>query len=157
MNQPRYFEDYEIGATQSFGHYEVTKEEIIEFASKYDPQPFHLSEQAGQAMHFGGLCASGWHTCAMVMRLIVDHMSTAGTASLGSPGVDELRWKKPVFPGDILRIESTVTAKRESSSRPDMGSVFLENKVYNQKDELVMSFKPIVMYRRRAPRSDSQQ
>ena len=149
MTQPQYFEDFEIGMVSKYGRYEVTAEEIIEFASKYDPQSFHLTEAAGKAMHFGGLCASGWHTCAMVMRMVVDGMVTTGSGSLGSPGIDELRWKKPVYPGDILRLESTVVDKRESRSRPDMGSIFLDNKVFNQKDEMVMSFKPIVMYQRR--------
>ncbi len=149
MSEAYYFEDFEIGATREYGKYAVTKEEIIEFASKYDPQPFHLSEEAGKAMHFGGLCASGWHTCAMAMRMVVDGMMSSGSGSLGSPGLDELRWKKPVFPGDTLRLVSTVTEKRESRSRPDMGSIFLDNKVYNQNDELVMSFKPIAMYKRR--------
>lgn len=149
MTEPQFFEDFVIGSVSKYGRYEVTAEEIIEFASKYDPQPFHLSEEAGKAMHFGGLCASGWHTCAMVMRLIVDGMVTTGSNSLGSPGIDELRWKKPVFPGDILRLESTVVDKRESRSRPDMGALFLDNKVLNQKDEVVMTFKPIVMYKRR--------
>lgn len=149
MTLPIYFEDFEIGAAREYGHYAVTKEEIIEFASKYDPQPFHLSEEAGKAMHFGGLCASGWHTCAMVMRLIVDGMEGTESASLGSPGIDELRWKKPVFPGDVLRLVSTVIDKRESRSRPDMGSIFLENKVLNQNDEVVMTSRPIVMYKRR--------
>ena len=149
MTQPQYFEDFEIGMVSKYGRYEVTAEEIIEFASKYDPQPFHLTEAAGKAMHFGGLCASGCHTCAMVTRMVVDGMVTTGSGSLGSPGIDELRWKKPVYPGDILRLESTVVDKRESRSRPDMGSIFLDNKVFNQKDEMVMSFKPIVMYQRR--------
>ncbi len=149
MTQPQYFEDFEIGMVSKYGRYEVTAEEIIEFASKYDPQSFHLTEAAGKAMHFGGLCASGWRTCAMVTRMVVDGMVTTGSGSLGSPGIDELRWKKPVYPGDILRLESTVVDKRESRSRPDMGSIFLDNKVFNQKDEMVMSFKPIVMYQRR--------
>jgi acyl dehydratase len=148
MSSPIYFEDFEEGAVQEYGSYEVTAEEIIEFASKYDPQPFHLSEEAGQAMHFGGLCASGWHTCAMSMRMTVENMPP-GSGSLGSPGIDELRWKKPVFPGDILRVRSTIVGKRESRSRPDMGTVFMENEVLNQKDEVVMQFKPIVMYKRR--------
>ena len=145
----RYFEDIEVGTVEEFGHYEVTREEIIEFARKYDPQPFHLSEEAGRAMHFGGLCASGWHTCAMVMRMVVDNIPDSDTSSLGSPGIDELRWKKPVYPGDILRIRSTIADKRESRSRPDMGTLFLDNEVYNQRDELVMTFKPIVMHKRR--------
>ena len=92
MNMPSYYEDFEIGASQEFGSYLVTAEEIVEFASKYDPQPFHLSDEAGKAMHFGGLCASGWHSCAIAMRMIVDNMPAAGSGSLGSPGVDELRW-----------------------------------------------------------------
>ena len=149
MQQPTYFEDFEVGHTSKYGRYEVTSEEIIEFATKYDPQPFHLSEEAGKAMHFGGLCASGWHTCAMAMRMVVDAMPSEGSGSLGSPGIDELRWKKPVFPGDVLSIESTVVDKRESRSRSDMGTVFLENKVYNQRNEIVMTFKPIAMYKRR--------
>lgn len=143
-----YFEDFEVGACQEYGRYEVTKEEIIEFASRFDPQPFHLSEEAGKAMHFGGLCASGWHTCAMAMNMTVANMP-AESAALGSPGIDELRWTKPVFPGDVLRMKSTIVGKRESRSRPDMGTLFLENEVINQNDETVMTFKPIVMYKRR--------
>lgn len=150
-----YFEDVEIGSSEEFGNYPVTEEEIIEFASKYDPQPFHLSDEAGKAMIFGGLCASGWHTAGMTMRMVVDHMKTKGrTHSMGSPGLDELRWTKPVFPGDTLRVKSSVIDKRASRSRPDMGSVFLHNEVFNQKDELVMSFKPIVLYKRRPSAPD---
>ena len=146
-----YFEDVEVGSSEEYGNYHVTEEEIIEFASKYDPQPFHLSEEAGKAMIFGGLCASGWHTCSMVMRMVVDQMKARGASqSMGSPGIDELRWLKPVFPGDTLRIRTTILSKRESKSRPDIGSVFLHNEAFNQKDELVVSFKPIVIYRRRS-------
>lgn len=148
MSSPLYFEDFEVGAVQEYGSYEVTAEEIVAFASRYDPQPFHLSEEAGKAMHFGGLCASGWHTCAMAMRMTVDNMS-GGSGSLGSPGIDELRWTKPVYPGDILRVRSTIAGKRESRSRPDMGTIFMENQILNQRDEVVMHFKPIVMYKRR--------
>lgn len=148
MTAKQYFEDIEVGQSQEFGDYEVTEEEIIEFASKYDPQPFHLSEEAGKAMIFGGLCASGWHTCSMVMRMVVDAMPT-DSVSMGSPGLDELRWIKPVFPGDRLRVRSTILDKRESRSRKDLGSVFILNEAFNQKDELVVSFKPIVLYRRR--------
>jgi acyl dehydratase len=100
-------------------------------------------------MHFGGLCASGWHTCAMAMRMTVDNMPEGDSGSLGSPGIDELRWTKPVFPGDTLRIKSTILDKRESRSRPDMGSVFMHNEVFNHNDELVMSFNPIVLYQKR--------
>ena len=145
-----YYEDIETGTSREFGGYEVTAEEIIDFASRYDPQPFHLSEEAGRAMIFGGLCASGWHTCAMVMRMTVDDMQARGAmGSLGSPGIDELRWTKPVFPGDILRVKTTVTDKRDSRSRPDIGRVYMQNEVYNQKDELVMRYKPMVMFQRR--------
>lgn len=149
MNKKTFFEDFEVGSTDEFGHYTVTRDEIIAFASRYDPQPFHLSEEAGRATHFGGLCASGWQTGAMAMRMIVDNMPPEGSGSLGSPGLDELRWLKPVFPGDTLRMKSTVLDRRESRSRPDMGLLFLENQVINQHDEVVMSFKPTVMYRRR--------
>ena len=148
MSETLYFEDFEVGSTQEYGSYKVTAEEIIEFASRYDPQPFHLSEEGGKAMHFGGLCASGWHTCAMVMSMTVANMP-AKSAALGSPGLDELRWTKPVFPGDTLRVKSTIVGKRESRSRPDMGTLFLENVVLNQNDEVVLTFKPIVMYKRR--------
>lgn len=148
MAQSNYFEDFEIGYSQEYGSYFVSEEEIIEFASKYDPQPFHLSDEAGKAMIFGGLCASGWHTGAIAMRMTVDNMP-ADSAGLGSPGIDELRWIKPVFPGDTLRMKSTVAGKKESKSRPEMGIVFMLNEVLNQKDELVMSFKPTVMFKKR--------
>lgn len=150
-----YFEDVEVGSVEEFGNYEMTKEEIIEFATKYDPQPFHLSEEAGKAMIFGGLCASGWHTGSVVMRMIVDHMKTKDqpSQSMGSPGLESLRWTKPVFPGDILRVRSTIMDKRESRSRPDIGSVFIKNEAFNQNDELVAEFNPIVIHRRR-PQAD---
>ncbi|MEX2468673.1 MAG: MaoC family dehydratase [Pseudohongiellaceae bacterium] len=148
MSTPVYFEDFSVGDSREFGAYTVTEEEIIEFATKYDPQPFHLSEEAGKKTLFGGLCASGWHTCAMTMRMVVDNMPAGESQSLGSPGLDELRWTRPVFPGDTLRVKSTVVDKRESRSRPEMGTIFMHNEVYNQNDELVLSFKPIVMYRR---------
>jgi acyl dehydratase len=148
MAQSNYFEDFEIGHSQDYGSYFVSEKEIIEFASKYDPQPFHLSDEAGKAMIFGGLCASGWHTSAIAMRMTVDNMP-ANSAGLGSPGIDELRWLKPVFPGDTLRMKSTVAGKKESKSRPEMGIVFMHNEVFNQNDEVVMSFKPTVMFKKR--------
>lgn len=148
MPIPNFFEDFETDIFQEFGKHTVTEEEIIEFASKYDPQPFHLSQEAGEAMHFGGLCASGWHTCCIAMRMVVDHMPE-DSASLGSPGIDELRWIKPVFPGDTLRMKSTVTGKKPSRSRPDMGIVNMHNEIFNQNDEVVLSYKPIVMIKKR--------
>ncbi|MDC0221538.1 MaoC family dehydratase [Gammaproteobacteria bacterium] len=148
MTSPMFFEDFEVGTTEEFGEYLVTEEEILEFASKYDPQAFHLSDEAAKATLFGGLCASGWHTCAIAMRMLVDNMPESNK-SLGSPGIDELRWTKPVFPGDTLRVKTTVLSKTNSRSRPDLGSLQMQNEVFNQKNELVMSNKPIVIYRKR--------
>ena len=97
-----YFEDLEIGAETDFGSYEVTREEVLEFARKYDPQPFHLSDEEAAKTHFGRLAASGWHTAAMTMAVIARHVVDEEQAGLGSPGIDELRWTKPVYPGDTL-------------------------------------------------------
>ena len=131
MTSPMFFEDFEVGTTEEFGEYLVTEEEILEFASKYDPQAFHLSDEAAKATLFGGLCASGWHTCAIAMRMLVDNMPESNK-SLGSPGIDELRWTKPVFPGDTLRVKTTVLSKTNSRSRPDLGSLQMQNEVFNQ-------------------------
>ena len=133
-----YFEDIEVGATRSFGHYEVTREEVMEFAGKYDPQPFHLDDEAAANTHFGRLSASGWHTCAMTMAMLVENMKTHQQAGLGSPGVDNLRWVKPVYPGDTLRVESEVLEKRRSKSRPDMGIFKSRSRTLNQNDEVVL-------------------
>lgn len=143
----QYFEDLEIGVTSSFGHYEVTREEVVEFASRYDPQPFHLDDEAAAQTHFGRLSASGWHTCAMTMRMLVDNMATRRQAGLGSPGVDELRWLKPVYPGDILRVETTLLEKNRSRSRPEMGSFRSTAQVFNQDDVMVMRFTSIGLIR----------
>lgn len=135
----QYFEDIEVGRTASFGHYDVTREEVLDFASKYDPQPFHLDDAAAAATHFGRLSASGWHTCAMTMSMLVENLKSNRQAGLGSPGIDHLRWTKPVFPGDTLRCESTVVEKRRSKSRPEMGIFKSKLTVFNQDDEPVMS------------------
>ena len=145
----QYWEDIEIGSRSSFGRYEVTREEVVDFASKYDPQPFHLSDEAAAQTYFGRLSASGWHTCAMMMRMLVDHMKTQDQAGLGSPGIDELRWLKPVYPGDTLRAESVVLDKTPSKSRSDMGSYRGQNTIFNQHDEPVMTLKSIGLIRRR--------
>ncbi|MGP1354673.1 MAG: MaoC family dehydratase [Parasphingopyxis sp.] len=144
-----YFEDIEIGRKSSFGRYEVTREEVIEFATKYDPQPFHLDDEAAAQTYFGRISASGWHTCAMTMRMVVENMAANRQAGLGSPGVDEIRWLKPVYPGDVLRCESEVIEKRASKSRPDMGSMRGRMTVFNQNDEPVMTFISIGLIRRR--------
>jgi acyl dehydratase len=135
----QYFEDIAVGGKASFGSYHVTREEVIDFASRYDPQPFHLSDEAAAQTHFGRISASGWHTCAMVMSMIVENLKNNKQAGLGSPGVDELRWLKPVYPGDTLRCETEVIEKRQSQSRPEMGIFKSRMVVYNQDNVAVMS------------------
>ena len=149
-----YFEDLEVGAETDFGSYEVTREEVLEFARKYDPQPFHLSDEAASKTHFGRIAASGWHTAAMTMAVIARHVVKHEQAGLGSPGIDELRWKKPVYPGDTLHVRGKILEKIPSRSRPEMGSFRTHTTVTNQDDVPVMSFTSIVLIRRR-PASDT--
>lgn len=136
----RYYEDLEVGSKASFGRYEVTREEVVEFAEKYDPQPFHLSDEEAAKTFFGRLSASGWHTAAMTMRMTVEHFRTNRQAGLGSPGIDELKWLRPVYPGDTLRCESELLEKRLSASRPGMGITRGRTTVFNQHDQPVMTF-----------------
>jgi len=145
----QYFEDLTIGQITQFGSYEVTREEVIEFAQKYDPQPFHLSDEAAAKTHFGRLAASGWHTCAMAMAVIARHVVDNEQAGLGSPGVDELRWLKPVYPGDTLSVSSTTIEATPSRSKPDIGSFRSETTVTNQDEVPVLRFTSIVLIRRR--------
>ncbi len=133
-----YYEDIEVGGKQSFGRYEVTREEVTDFASKYDPQPFHLDDEAAAKTHFGRLSASGWHTCAMTMAMLVENMKSQTQAGLGSPGVDQLKWLRPVYPGDTLRCETEVIEKRRSKSRRDMGLFKSRIRVFNQDDTPVL-------------------
>ena len=147
----RYFDDIEVGTRASFGRYEVTRDEVTAFARAYDPQPFHLSDEAAAATHFGRLSASGWHTCAMTMRMLVEHLTQEKQAGLGSPGIDELRWLKPVHPGDTLRCESEVLAKRRSASRPEMGLFKSRLTVFNQDDVPVMTMVSNGLIRVRTP------
>ena len=142
-----YFEDLEVGQTAAFGRYEVTRDEVIQFASAYDPQPFHLSDEAAAETHFGRISASGWQTCAMTMRMLVDNITARRQAGLGSPGLDELRWLKPVYPGDVLRVETELLSKRHSQSRPEMGSFQSLVKVFNQDDVAVMTMQSIGLIR----------
>ncbi|WP_293879772.1 MaoC family dehydratase [Sphingomonas sp.] len=144
-----YFEDIEPGRKSSFGRYEVTREEVIDFASKYDPQPFHLSDEEAAKTYFGRLSASGWHTAAMMMSMLVKSMSDIQQAGLGSPGIDELRWLKPVYPGDVLRLETEVIDKTPSRSKPDMGSFRSRTTVFNQDDIMVLTAISIGLIRRR--------
>ena len=144
-----YFEDVEVGAETYFGSYEVTREEVIDFARRYDPQPFHLSDEAAAETHFGRLAASGWHTCAMTMALIARNVIETEQAGLGSPGVDELRWLKPVYPGDTLHVTSKVIETRPSRSKPDIGSFRSTTTVTNHDGVPVLTFTSIVLMRRR--------
>lgn len=144
-----YLEDLEVGQKASFGSYPVTRDEVIAFASQYDMQPFHLSDEAAAKTHFGRIAASGWHTCAMTMAMIARNVVETEQAGLGSPGVDELRWLKPVYPGDTLRVESEIVEVRPSRSRPDIGSFRTAVTVLNQDDVPVMTFTSIVLMRRR--------
>ena len=151
-----YFEDLEVGADREFGTYDVTREEVIDFARKYDPQPFHLSDEAAAKTHFGRLAASGWHTAAMTMAVIARKVVDEEQAGLGSPGIDELRWKKPVFPGDTLHVSGKILEKTPSRSRPDMGSFRTQTTVTNQDGEVVMTFQSIVLIRRRPDSAETR-
>ena len=146
-----YFEDLEVGKETHFGSYEVTREEVLEFARKYDPQPFHLSDEAAAKTHFKRLAASGWHSCAMTMAVMARHVVDEEQASLGSPGIDELRWMKPVYPGDTLNVSGRIVELRPSRSKPELGSFRSEVTVTNQDDVAVLRFTSIVLISRRPP------
>ncbi len=145
----KYLEDMVVGAEVYFGSYEVTREEVLEFAHKYDPQPFHISDEEAAKTHFGRLAASGWHTCAMTMSVLVDQLSRDPQAGLGSPGVDELRWLIPVFPGDTLHVHGKIIDVTPSRSKPSLGSMRTEMTVNNQDGATVMRFTSIVLMQRR--------
>jgi acyl dehydratase len=145
----RYFEDYRIGMVSEFGETTVTAKEIVEFARCYDPQDMHLDPVAAAQGAFGGLIASGWHTGAMMMRLFAEHYLSK-VAALASPGIDELRWVRPVRPGDRLRVRVTVLEANRSRSKPDRGMVRSLVEVLNQNGEVVMSMKPMNLMRCRA-------
>lgn len=146
----RYFEDFQAGQVHELGSYPVTREEILAFARQYDPQPFHLDEEAGRQSIFGGIIASGWQTAAICHRLLVGSL-LADSSSMGSPGLDELRWLRPVRPGDTLSARIEVLETTPSRSKPDRGSVRTRMEVRNQQGELVMTENALVLFRRRAP------
>ena len=137
-----YFEDYPEGLILEFGPILVDKDEVIDFAQKFDPQYFHNDPIQAKKSIYGGLIASGWHTASMMMRLLVEHFLPIH-ASLGSPGVDELRWLKPVFPKDQLRVKTEVLESKSSRSKPDRGIITTLIEVINQNDEMVMSLKAV--------------
>ena len=146
----QYFEDIQVGETAEFGSRTLTLDEIVAFAREFDPQPFHIDEAAAARSIYGGIIASGWHTAALVMRMIVDELlGDRGRASLGSPGFDDLAWLKPVRPGDTLSVRSTCIEKTPSRSRDDIGSARFQTEALNQDGDVVMRFNAIGLYRRR--------
>jgi acyl dehydratase len=148
-----YFEDFSAGQVAEYGDVLVTAEEIKEFAAEFDPQPMHLDEAEARNTLLGGLCASGWHTCALMMRMLVDGF-IRDSSSMGAPGVDEIRWLVPVRPGDRLRVRMTVIETREPRSRRDMGFVRSQFDVLNGQDVAVMKSTGSLMFARRTPRVD---
>jgi len=144
----RYFEDYRVGTVHHYGAITVDEAEVIAFATKFDPQDLHVDPAAAASGPFGGLIASGWHTAAIMMRLFADHYLSK-VASLASPGVDELRWTRPVRPGDTLSIRVTVLEANISRSKPDRGMIRTRIEVLNQNGDLAMSCKAINLLRRR--------
>jgi len=148
--EARYFEDYPQGAVFEFGTVTVSADDIVEFAQRYDPQPFHVDVAAASQSYFGGLIASGWHTAALMMRMMVDHY-VSSVAGLGSPGVDELRWHAPVRPGDTLRLRVQVREARRSRADPKRGIIVSFVEVLNQSDVIVLSVKTVSLIATRAP------
>jgi acyl dehydratase len=142
----RWFEDYVAGETFEFGDYLMTEAEIVEFAQRYDPQPFHVDPEAAKASLFGGLVASGWMTVSVVMRMMCDHFISTRSA-LGSPGVDQVRWLLPVRPGDRLRVRVKVIDAQASRSKPDRGVIVLRQEALNQDGLTVMSLDGRSMHR----------
>jgi len=140
--ETRYFEDYRTGAVHQFGSIIVDEEEVLDFGRRYVPLSYHIDKEAAKRSIYGGLIASGWHTAALMMRLYTDHYLSR-VANLGSPGCDELRWARPVFPGDELSLRVTVLEARLSESKPDRGIIRSFVEVLNQKHEVVMSLKMV--------------
>lgn len=144
----RWFEDYEAGEVIELDEYPVSEEEIIEFARRYDPQSFHIDPEAAKDSAYGGLIASGWHTGSIMMRMLVDGFISE-VASMGSPGLDEMRWLAPVRPGDVLRGRIHILETRRSASKPDRGLVRLSQEAINQRGEVVARWAGWNIYRAR--------
>lgn len=145
-----YWEDLQPGSVRELGSVTPTAQEIRAFATQFDPQPFHLDEEAGRRSVFGALCASGWHTCSMAMRLTVDNFLNE-SSSMGSPGLENIRWTKPVYPGDTLKLTHRVTESRPLNSKPDIGLVRAVWEMHNQRGEQVLQMEGYGMFRRRTP------
>ena len=146
----RYWEDFKVGEVEQIGGKRVDKEEVIAFAKQYDPQPFHVDEAAAKLSMYGGLIASGWHTIALVMRVLVESY-LSHVAALVSPGIDELRWLKPVRPGDTLSLRSTVLESTPSAKQPNRGTVLFRWEILNQNGEVALSMLGRQLFLRRAP------
>ena len=153
MKELKHWEDFEVGQVVSYGPYEVTKDEIIDFARQFDPQPFHLSENFAKSSLLGGLSASGWHSCAIWMRMFVEGWASK-CMSLGAPGVESVRWLKPVMVGDVLRGRSEILEHRTSKSRPWVGLSVMRHECLNQNDEIVMTLLSTQMTRVRGARDE---
>ncbi len=144
----RYFEDFPDGLVVDLGQVSLTQDEIVAFARQFDPQPMHTDPEAARASIYAGLIASGWHTAGAYMRLLVDSL-LGDSASVGSPGIDSLRWLKPVRPGDVLRARFTVLDAKPSNSHPEWGIVRSRGEMTNQRDEVVMSVEAVNFFYRR--------
>jgi acyl dehydratase len=144
------YEDFEIGSAATLGAHTFTREEIVEFATRYDPQPFHVSDEGGEASHFGGLVASGWNTCSAMMGILVRDM-VGDSTSMGSPGLDNIRWIKPVRVGDTVRLTVRVLDKRVSKSKPDRGIVQTRWEAHNQHGDLVLTVDSNALFGLRDP------
>jgi len=143
-----HWEDFPVGSTRAFGALRITREAIVDFARQFDPQPFHLDEAAARESMFGALCASGWHTAALAMRMMCDEY-LLDAASLGSPGIENLRWLKPVFPGDVLSMRLEVLEARPMASRPGVGLVRTRWELRNQHGDNVLTMEGWGMFGRR--------
>jgi acyl dehydratase len=153
--QQRFFEEFAVGQKFRSGTATVTAQGIKAFAADFDPQVFHLDEEAAKNTLFAGLAASGWHTAAIAMRLFVESDLQPAGGTIGA-GVEDLRWPKPVRPGDVLHVEGEVTDARASRSRPDLGIVKLRATAFNQLNEPVQIWTPVLMVRRRPPGGDAE-
>ncbi|MCG6167164.1 MaoC family dehydratase [Leptospira sp. FAT2] len=142
----KYFEDLQVGETFELGSYTLSKDEILEFAAKYDPQPFHIDEEKAKESIYGALIASGWQTTAVYMKLFVENLMNRAHG-MGSPGLEELKWKRPVFAGDTLRGRFSILEK--SKFRANLGLVMGKNELVNQNEEVVMTFKGKMLFLKR--------
>ena len=146
----RFFEDFSPGEVIEFGDYLITEEEILEYARRYDPQPFHVDRKAAAESIFGGLIASGWMTGSIMMRLLVEHFISP-VSGMGSPGVDEVRWPKPVRAGDRLSVRITTIEAKRSQSKPDRGIIQVQQEMINQHGDTVMSLRGTSFLKCRTP------